>query len=94
MQTYLRDQIDWEQPFSPEEYATRRHRVRLALHRAGLDAIYITNPADLTWLTNYDMIWYHLQNLTGLLLRADRDEDVFFDGPQPHHHRFDHAGNP
>jgi len=81
MQTYLRDQIDWEQPFSPEEYATRRHRVRLALHRAGLDAIYITNPADLTWLTNYDMIWYHLQNLTGLLLRADRDEDVFFDGP-------------
>lgn len=81
MQTYLRDQIDWEQPFSPEEYATRRHRVRLALHRAGLDAIYITNPADLTWLTNYDMIWYHLQNLTGLLVRADRDEDVFFDGP-------------
>ena len=81
MQTYLRDQIDWEQPFSHEEYGTRRHRVRLALQRAGLDAIYITNPADLTWLTNYDMIWYHLQNLTGLLVRADRDEDVFFDSP-------------
>ncbi|MDG2481886.1 MAG: aminopeptidase P family N-terminal domain-containing protein, partial [Alphaproteobacteria bacterium] len=60
IQTYLRDQLDWDQPFKPEEYADRRRRVREALQAAGLDAIYITNPADLTWLTNYDMIWYHL----------------------------------
>ncbi len=81
MQTYLRDQIDWEQPFTSEEYAERRRRVREALGAAGLDAIYVTNPADLTWLTGYDMIWYHLKNLTGCLVRADRDETVFFDGP-------------
>ncbi len=80
MQDYLRDQVDWEQPFPPEEYASRRARVRQSLAEQGLDAIYVTNPADLTWLTNYDMIWYHLQNLTGLLVRADKDETVFFDG--------------
>jgi Xaa-Pro aminopeptidase len=80
MQDYLRDQVDWEQPFPAEEYAERRRRLRQALADRDLDAIYVTNPADLTWLTNYDMIWYHLQNLTGLLVRADKDETVFFDG--------------
>ena len=80
MQSYLRDQIDWVQPFPPEEYTARRGRVRQALADAGLDAIYVTNPADLNWLTGYDMIWFHLQNLTGLLVRADSDDTVFFDG--------------
>ena len=80
IQTYLRDQIDWEQPFSAEEYAERRRRTRQAMSAAGLDALYITNPADLTWLTGYDMIWYHLTNLTGLLLRTGSDATLFFDG--------------
>ena len=81
IQSHLRDQIDWEQPFTSQEYADRRRRVREAMAAAELDAIYVTNPADLTWLTGYDMIWYHLKNLTGLLLRADRDETTFFDSP-------------
>lgn len=80
MQSYLRDQIDWEQPFPAEEYASRRAKVRQAIADQGLDAIYVTNPADLNWLTGYDMIWFHLQNLTGLLVRADSDDTVFFDG--------------
>ena len=79
MQRYLRDQIDWPQAFPAEEYATRLDRVRTALGAAGLDAIYVTVPADLTWLTGYDMIWYHLRNLTGLLVRAASAETVFFD---------------
>ncbi len=79
MQTYLRDHIDWEQPFPAEEYASRRARVRAALADANLDAIFVTTPANITWLTGYDMIWYHLQNLTGLLVRADSDDTVFFD---------------
>ena len=79
--SHLRDQVDWEQPFSPAEYADRRRRVREALGAAGLDAILVTNPADLTWLTGYDMIWYHLKNLTACLVRADRDETTFFDSP-------------
>ena len=81
MKDYLRQQVDWEQPFPAEEYADRRKRLRQALADHGYDAIYVTNPADLTWLTNYDMIWYHLNALTGLLVRADKDETVFFDSP-------------
>ena len=79
MQTYLRDQIDWPQAFPAEEYAERRAKVCKALADAGLDAIYVTTPANITWLTGYDMIWYHLENLTGVLLRADTGEALFFD---------------
>lgn len=79
MQSHLREQIDWLQPFPPEEYAERRARVGQALVEADLDAIYVTTPANITWLTGYDMIWYHLQNLTGILVYADRDQTVFFD---------------
>jgi Xaa-Pro aminopeptidase len=79
VQQYIREQIDWPQPFPPEEYAERRARVRKALAAKDIAAIYVTTPANLTWLTGYDMIWYHSGNLTGLLLRADRDDTVFFD---------------
>jgi Xaa-Pro aminopeptidase len=79
MQRYLRDQVDWPQPFPPEEYAERRARVRRQLAAKGFDALYVTIPADLTWLCGYDMIWYHGRNMTGLLVRADRDDTVFFD---------------
>ncbi|MBT7507119.1 MAG: aminopeptidase P family protein [Rhodospirillales bacterium] len=79
MQPHIRNQVDWEQPFPPEEYASRRARVREALAAANLDAILVTTPANITWLTGYDMIWYHLQNLTGLLVRADSDDTLFFD---------------
>ena len=79
MQQYLRDQVDWPQAFPAEEYAERRRRVREALAAADIDAIFVTLPADLTYLTGYDMIWFHLRNLTGVLVRADADETVFFD---------------
>ena len=79
MKTYLRDQVDWKQPFPAEEYAVRRAKVRKALTDSSLDAIFVTTPANITWLTGYDMIWYHLQNLTGVLVRADSDDTVFFD---------------
>ena len=83
MKTYLRDQIDWPPAFPPEEYAQRRRLVRDALGEQGYDAIYVTMPADITYLTGYDMIWYHLRNLTGLLVRAASDDTLFFDG-RPH----------
>jgi Xaa-Pro aminopeptidase len=80
MQDYLRKQIDWPQPFSDQEYADRLARVRAALQGAKLDAIYVTTPANLTWLAGYDMIWYHTRCLTGMLIRADSDKTVWFDG--------------
>lgn len=79
-QDYLLKQVDWPQPFPPEEYAERRASVRKQLAAKGVDAIYVTMPGDLNWLTGYDMIWFHLQNLTGFLIRADGDDTVFFDG--------------
>ena len=79
MEEYLRTQTNWPQPFPTQEYATRRKRVRDALLSAQLDAIYVTTPADLTWLTGYDMIYYNLGTLTGCLVRADNEELVFFD---------------
>ena len=65
MQTYLRDQVDWPQAFPATEYAERRAKVCAALQEAGLDAIYITAPANINWLTGYDMIDFHLEILTG-----------------------------
>src|SRR5215471_15696105 len=79
MQQYLRKQVDWPQAFPPEEYAERRNKVRHALSQKGIEAIYVTTPANLTWLTGYDMIWYHMRNLTGLLIRADSDQTIWFD---------------
>ena len=79
MQQYLREQVDWPQAFPEAEYAARVGKVRAALAAEGLDAIYVTSPANLTYLTGYDMIWYHLRSLTGVLVRADTDATVFFD---------------
>ncbi len=79
MQQYLREQVDWSQAFSEREYAERVGKVRAALAADGLDAIYVTHPANLTYLTGYDMIWNHLRSLTGVLIRADSDTTVFFD---------------
>ncbi len=79
MQQYLREQVDWPQAFPAAEYAERVGKVRAALAADGLDAIYLTHPANLTYLTGYDMIWNHLRSLTGLLVRADSEATVFFD---------------
>ena len=79
MQEYLREQVDWPQAFPEEEYGQRLAKVRSALKDAGLDAIYVTHPANVTYLTGYDMIWNHLRSLTGVLVSADSDATVFFD---------------
>jgi len=79
MQEYLREHVDWPQAFPEEEYAQRLAKVRRALKAAGLDAIYVTHPANVTYLTGYDMIWNHLRSLTGMLMSADSDATVFFD---------------
>ena len=79
MQEYLREQVDWPQAFPEEEYAERLTKVRASLAADGLDAIYVTHPANLTYLTGYDMIWNHLRSLTGVLVSADSDATVFFD---------------
>lgn len=41
-------------PFSPEEFALRRERVRDRARREGFDALLIADPANLHYLTGYD----------------------------------------
>lgn len=72
---------DWPQPFGAEEYAARRKKVASALGRQGLDAVLLTNPADIFYLTGYDMIWYHLRCLTSCLVTAEAGALTFFDSP-------------
>jgi len=40
--------------FTPAEYARRLDGVRTAMARAGLDALVITDPSNMAWLTGYD----------------------------------------
>jgi Xaa-Pro aminopeptidase len=79
MQQSIRDQIDWEQPFPPEEYAERRRQVREAMAREGIDGIFVTGGADVNYLTGYDQIWHSHLNIIGIFLRSDETATLFFD---------------
>ncbi len=79
MQQSIRDRIDWEQPFPPEEYAERRRQVREAMAREGIDGILVTGAADVNYLTGYDQIWHSYLNIIGIFLRADEESTLFFD---------------
>ena len=41
-------------PFSPDEYAARLARARAAMEAADLDAVFVTDPSNMAWLTGYD----------------------------------------
>lgn len=79
MKQSIRDRIDWEQPFPPEEYAARRARVREAMARAGIDGLFVTGAADLNYLTGYDQIWHSYLTIIGLFVRAEEEAGLFFD---------------
>ncbi len=81
MNEYLREQVDWPQAFPPEEYDARVAGVRRSLSGEGLDAIYVTIPADITYLTGFDIVWNHLRSLIGVLVTVDSERPLFFDGP-------------
>lgn len=41
-------------PFSPKEYSRRLDLARQAMDRAGIDALFVTDPSNQAWLTGYD----------------------------------------
>jgi Xaa-Pro aminopeptidase len=47
--------------------------------RSGIDILYVTSPANLTYLTGYDSRWYRRSTPTGLAVRQDSGETIFFD---------------
>ena len=72
-------------PFSPQEYHDRWRRVREAMEAAQLTAVYVSDPADLCYLTGYQLAWYRDAGppewiaAAGLALHVDRDAPIFFD---------------
>jgi len=59
-----------ELPFDVEEFVTRRHRVRHAMQEAGLDALLLTDPADIFYLTGYHT--FEVSVYTCLVVSAER----------------------
>lgn len=70
---------EWEVPFSSEEYKARLARTRAEMRRVGIDTLYVTSPANLTYLTGYDSRWYRRSTPTGLAVNVDEDLVIFFD---------------
>src|SRR5688572_18332623 len=55
--------------FSPEEFASRRSRVRAAMEQAGLDWLVAFHPVSIHWLTGSDAKSY--QEFQCLILSAE-----------------------
>ncbi|MGJ7456570.1 M24 family metallopeptidase [Halomonas sp. MA07-2] len=59
-----------EQPFAREEFASRLARVRAAMRDAGLEALLLTDPADIFYLTGYHT--FEVSVHTALVVCAER----------------------
>ncbi|MCC5993453.1 MAG: aminopeptidase P family protein [Rhodobacteraceae bacterium] len=59
-----------ELPFAPTEFAARLGRTRAAMHDAGLDALLLTDPADIFYLTGYHT--FEVSVHTALVVTDDR----------------------
>ena len=40
--------------FTRAEFADRLHKTRVAMERAGIDLLIVTDPSNMYWLTGYD----------------------------------------
>jgi ectoine hydrolase len=56
-------------PFGPAEYARRIAKTRVAMEKAGLDAIFVTDPSNQAWLTGYDGWSFYVHQ--GVILTGD-----------------------
>lgn len=59
-----------ELPFAPAEFAARLARVHAAMRDAGLEALLLTDPADIFYLTGYHT--FEVSVHTALVVTADR----------------------
>lgn len=56
-------------PFSNAEYDRRIAKTRAAMAKAGLDAIFVTDPSNQAWLTGYDGWSFYVHQ--GVILRQE-----------------------
>ena len=69
----------WGPPFSEGEYRLRRERVIERMRAAGIDTLLVTSPANITYLTGYDMIWYYLRTPSAVVVHADTHSTLFYE---------------
>jgi Xaa-Pro aminopeptidase len=55
-------------PFAEEEYGRRVAAVREVMDARGIDLLYVTNPANIYYLTNVEAIWFAGRTPTGVAL--------------------------
>ncbi|SFR35763.1 ectoine hydrolase [Yoonia tamlensis] len=58
-------------PFGADEYAARLHKVRAEMSVRGLDALFVTDPSNMAWLTGYDGWSFYVHQ--GVLLTQSGD---------------------
>jgi ectoine hydrolase len=58
-------------PFGADEYAVRLHKVRHEMAARGLDALFVTDPSNMAWLTGYDGWSFYVHQ--GVLVLQDGD---------------------
>jgi ectoine hydrolase len=56
-------------PFSTDEYAARLAKARMAMDQRGLDAVFVTDPSNMAWLTGYDGWSFYVHQ--GVLLMSE-----------------------
>ena len=62
-------------PFTREEYASRVVKTRDAMERSGVDAIIVSDPSNMAWLTGYDGWSFYVHQAVILTME---DEPVWF----------------
>ena len=65
--------------FSHAEFDERERKVRETMSREGLDALYVTSPPNLFYLTGYDAIWYPWRLPLGCVVLREPAKLIFFD---------------
>lgn len=73
------EEREWTRAFPAAEYAERLAKVQAEMARCGVDTLYVSSPANITYLTGYDSRWYRRSTPTGLVVNIASDEILFFD---------------
>ena len=60
-----------ELPFSRAEYARRLAKVRKAMEKQGIDALFVEDPSNIAWITGYDGWSFYVHQ--GVVVFHDRD---------------------
>lgn len=66
-------------PFPVEEYRDRARRVRAELGQRGIDALFVTSPANMCYLTGFESIWYPPRAPLGVVVARESESLIFVD---------------